>query len=382
MMGKISGLRLLMVAARYFPYMGGIETHIHEVGKRLVRDGVEVTVLTTMPPSNTLSASLPKHDIVEGMHIIRVKAWPPQRDYYIAPEMYSTIKHGKWDIVHCQGCHTFVPPLAMLAAEEAKLPYIVTLHTGGHSSGFRNSIRSIQWQLQRPLLANASKLIGVSHFEANYFRDRLHIPAKRFSVIPNGAVALSGVAQYSIEAPTQSLIVSVGRLERYKGHQHLITALPQIREQRPDARLLILGKGPYEATLRELAQRIGVAEYVNIRAVPAHDRQAMADILSQASLVTLFSEYEAHPIAVMEALALHRPVLVANTSGMRELAEQGLAHAIPLESTPREIAQAVVQQIDKPLAIPAHFSLPTWDDCAQQLQAVYTMSARRELCVS
>ena len=39
-------LRLLMVTPRYFPYVGGVETHVYEVARRLADVGVEVTVLT------------------------------------------------------------------------------------------------------------------------------------------------------------------------------------------------------------------------------------------------------------------------------------------------------------------------------------------------
>jgi glycosyltransferase involved in cell wall biosynthesis len=224
-------------------------------------------------------------------------------------------------------------------------------------------------------------LIGVSRFEADYFRELLHLPVKQFAVIPNGA-KLSDLTQLPSRSQTQTLIVSVGRLERYKGHQHLITALPKIRERCPDAQLLILGVGPYEAALQKLAQKAGVAHCVKIGSVPAGDRQGMAAILSQASLVALLSEYEAHPIAVMEALALQRPVLVANTSGLREIAEQGLARAIPLNSSPEEVALAALQQIEEPVVPSAHLVLPTWDDCASQLELVYNASIRREQCAS
>ena len=229
-------------------------------------------------------------------------------------------------------------------------------------------------------------LIGVSHFEADYFHDLLYLPAKRFAIIPNGAnfadfVDLPGSTYLSSRTSAQSLIVSVGRLERYKGHQRLISALPKIQEQRPGTRLLILGAGPYETTLRELAQKVGVEGFVEIRAVPSSDRQAMADLLSQATLVALMSEYEAHPIAIMEALALRRPVLVANTSGMRELAERGFVRAVSLSSTPEEIAAAALCQMEEPL-VPAQLNLPTWEDCTRQLLAIYRVSIGREQCVS
>lgn len=379
MVGETGKLNILMVTTRYFPYIGGIETHVYEVGRRLAARGISITILTTIPYGS--DASLPEEEVLEGVRIIRVRTWPSQRDYGISPHIFSSIKQGKWDLVHCQGCHTFVPPLAMLAAKEAKIPYIVTFHTGGHSSGLRNRMRSVQWRALRPLLTRATKLIGVSHFEADYFRDLLRLPAEQFAVIYNGVTA-PGVSQLPASIPPQTLIISVGRLERYKGHHHLIAALPLLREWRPDARLLILGNGPYEAALRALAREVGVAEHVDIRFVPANDRQGMAELLSQASLVALLSEYEAHPIAVMEALALRRPVLVASTSGLREIAEQGLARMISLKSTPAEIALAARQQIEEPVVLPAHLTLPTWDDCASRLQSIYNESLRREQCAS
>ncbi len=373
-----SALMVLMVTPRYFPYMGGLETHVHEAGRRLVESGVDLTLLTTAP--HTYPTPLPKEEVSEGMRIIRVRAWPPGRDYYIAPEIYSITRRGKWDLVHCQGCHTFVPPLAMLAARKAKIPYVVTFHTGGNSSRFRNGIRGIQWKLLRPLFANASKLIGVSRFEADYFRDLLGLPANLFSVIlpPSTLPSLTHLPSGISAKP---LIVTAGRLERYKGHQRLITALPKIREQLPDAQLLILGAGPYEATLRELVRKVGVSEHVEIRAVPGSDRQAMAEILSQAALVALMSEYEAHPAVVEEALALRRPVLVANTSGMRELAEQKLVRSVSLNSTPEEIAAAALRQIEEPL-IPAQDALPTWEDCTRKLLIIYNAVCGREQCAS
>lgn len=377
-MKDMQDLKIIMVTPRYYPYMGGIETHVYEVGRRLAQKGNRITILTTMP--DVALSALPREEESEGMHIIRVRAWPKGRDYYLAPEIRAIIKQTKWDLVHCQGCHTFVPPLAMVAARETGLPYALTFHTGGHSSGVRNRIRGVQWRLLRPFLAKASALIGVSHFEADYFRNLLRLPAEKFTVISNGSTLPSLPASHT-PASQGTLIVSVGRLERYKGHQHLIAALPRIRAWRPDARLLIVGTGPYEASLRQLAQTNGVTEQVEIRAIPASDRLGMAEVLSQATLMALLSDYEAHPIAVMEALSLQRPVLVTETSGLKELADQRLVRAIPLHSTPEEVALAVQKQIEEPVLPPKSFVLPTWDTCANQLLDVYRAVARRESCV-
>ncbi len=372
-------LRVLLVAARYFPYMGGLETHVYEVGRRLARAGVEVTVLTT-----DVSGRLAAFEESEGMRIRRVRAWPANKDYYFAPGIYRVITRGRWDLVHCQGYHNLVPPLAMLAAWRANIPFVLTFHSGGDVSRLRRALRGMQWAMLLPLLSRARKLIAVSEFEAGFFRERLRLPAERFVVIPNGAHlphVFEPADEATGEADDDPLIVSIGRLERYKGHQRVIAALPKLLEQVPDARVRIAGAGPYESTLQKMASRLGVARHVEIQAVPPGDRRGMAALIARADLVTLLSEYESQGLAVMEALTLGRPVLVAGTSALQELADHGLARAVPLESTPEEVATALASQLRQPL-VPQNVALPTWDACAASLLALYQTIARRIPCAS
>ncbi len=372
-------LRVLLVAASYFPYTGGLETHVYEVGRRLARDGVEVTILTT-----DLSKRLPTSEESQGMRILRVRAWPSNKDYYFAPGIYRIIAHGKWDLIHCQGYHNFVPPIAMLAARRANTPYVLSFHSGGDVTHLRKMLRWLQWALLRPLLSRAQKLIAVSQFEADFFRERLRLPEEKFVVIPNGAqlTSLQEQGDGKIGGPDDApLIVSVGRLERYKGHHRAIMALPKILEQEPNARLRIVGTGPYEMNLQEMARNLGVERRVEIGAIAPGERGVMASLLTRANLITSLSEYESQGIAVMEALALQRPVLVASSTALKELADRGLARAIPLESTPEEVADAVVSQLRHPL-VPPEFSLPTWEACAASLLALYQSIAGRSACAS
>ena len=331
-------LRILQVTARFLPYLGGIETHVWEVSHRLVASGANVTVLTT-----DRSGKLAPDELVDGIRIIRTPAYPARQDYYYAPEIYRAIRNGHWDIVHVQGSHTLVAPLAMLAARRSGAPYVVTFHTGGHTSRLRDATRGLQWRMLGPLFAHARCLIGVSQFEARLFQQLLHLPASRFVVIPNGG-NLPQVDAQERAAPSPDatpLIVSVGRLERYKGHHRLIAALPALRRRYPHARARIIGGGPYEAELRRLVARLGLDDCVEIGPIAPDDRSGMAHALAQADLVTLLSDYEAHPIAAMEAIALQRPLLVTATSGLQELADRGLATAIPLRSSPEMVANAI-----------------------------------------
>jgi glycosyltransferase involved in cell wall biosynthesis len=354
-----------MVTPRYLPHIGGVERYVHEISTRLAREGVDVTVLTTDP-----SRESPPREAVDGVEVVRVPAWPRHSDYHFAPDVYRVVSAGSWDLVHVQSYHTFVAPLAMLAGRRRRSPYVVTFHAGGHSSCLRRSIRGFQWTLLRPLLAGAARLVAITPSEIDRYSSRLDVPRERFVLIPL-ATDLSGLERNGpVVPPSGSVIASVGRLERYKGHHRLIQALPGILERRPDARVWIAGSGPYETKLRRLARKLGVSERVEIRAVAAGDRRKMAHELSKASLVVLLSEFETQPAAALEAIAVGRPVLVLGTNGLSDLADRGLARAIPRDSTSHEIAAAVVDQFERPL-VPARIDLPTWDDCARRHVDLY-----------
>src|SRR5262249_45930382 len=100
-----------MVAARYLPFAGGIETHIHETAPRMVAAGHQVTVVTADP-----TRELPAEENADGLRIVRVPAWPRNRDYYVCPSLYRRLSRGPWDIVHFQGYNTFAAPIGLLAA--------------------------------------------------------------------------------------------------------------------------------------------------------------------------------------------------------------------------------------------------------------------------
>jgi hypothetical protein len=77
-----------------------------------------------------------------------------------------------------------------------------------------------------------------------------------------------------------------------------------------------------------------------------------------------------HSLAVLETVASGSVPPVADTLGLHEPAEDGLATAIPLGSSREELAQAVLQQLDSPEPPPA-VRLPAWDDCASGRLELY-----------
>jgi glycosyltransferase involved in cell wall biosynthesis len=356
--------RILMVCARYHPFTGGVETHVHETARRLASRGCRVGVLTT-----DTTEGLPQQEQIEGVSIVRVPAWPRWSDVRFAPGIYSEVVRGDWDLVHVQGYHTFVAPIAMAAAKRAGLPFVVTFHSGGHSSRLRNAIRRAQRLALRPLFRSASQLIGVSRYEADLFSRGFGVEREKFQVVPNGG-DLPTPSPGATQLSNARLIVSIGRLERYKGHQRAIEAMPHVLRRLPDARLRIAGQGPYEPELRRLVARLRLDDRVDISAIPPGDRQAMADLLASAALVVLFSDYEAHPVAVMEALALRRKTIVSDTSGFAEMVEQGHVKGVSLDAKAEERARLMIETIESPW-IPSPIELPTWEHCVDRLLAIY-----------
>lgn len=380
-------LRVLQVAAGYPPYIGGVETHVSEVAPRLAARGLSVTVLTT-----DRSGGLPATEQVGGVSIRRVAAWPRRSDYFFAPGIYRTIRDGGWDLVHCQGYHTFVAPLAMLAASRARLPYVLTFHSGGHSSRVRNALRGVQLTVLRPLLMRAARLIAVSDWELQFFARRLRLSRRRFALIPNGArlpeidaAADGSGGAYDDGSDAQSvpsaLIVSVGRLERYKGHDRIVEAMPHVLRECASARLRIAGDGPERSRLRRLAAELGVSDRVEIGPIPPGDRRGMAALLAEAAVVVSLSDYESQGIAVMEALAMRRPTVVTQTSALGSLADAGLATAVAPGAVPREVAAAVIAQLRAPVT-PGELLLPSWDACADRLEVLYREVLKGSACAS
>lgn len=357
--------RVLMVTPRSPLAQGGVERHVMEVSRRMAAAGVHVEVICTDPE---LDAA--KTETRDGVRIRTLRAWPRGRDWHFAPGIWREMGREKWDLVHVQSYHTLVAPLAMLRALTLRVPYVVTFHGGGHSQELRNRARGVQMKLLRPLLRRATRLVSIARFEIDQYGTALGVPPERFAFIPNGTDLSFSDADLATAEPEVPTLASVGRLERYKGHHRVLAAFPEVLEREPSARLLIVGKGPYEDELRRQAEELGVAERVEITSVPSDDPKGMATLLGRVSLVVLMSEFESHPLVALEAAAARRRLLVAEAGGLAEIAEDGFGRGIPLDSSPEEIATAAIEELARPLPQRSP-SLSSWDECATALLDLY-----------
>ncbi|HEX6434065.1 MAG TPA: glycosyltransferase family 4 protein, partial [Gemmatimonadales bacterium] len=110
--------------------------------------------------------------------------------------------------------------------------------------------------------------------------------------------------------------------------------------------LEIVGRGPDERTLQELASRLGVAH--EIRFSGSLDRAAVAQRYRDAHLFTLPSSAEAFGNVFAEALASGLPVVGSNVGGIPELIEHGVNGLLVTPGNPGALAQAIQYLADDP----------------------------------
>ena len=356
-------LRVAMVSALALPEMGGIETHVHEVSTRLAGAGVGVTVLTT-----DRSGELPVEEEFPGYHVRRWRSYPRSRDYCLAPGLARHLMSEPYDVVHVQGIRTLLAPTALAAARRAGVPSVLTLHTGGNRSALRQSLRPLQFRLCVPLLRRTAALVAVCEYERHNFGVLLGVDDRTIRLIRNGCEPLP-IDPSAEKTDGSPLLVSVGRLERFKGHHRILGAMPDILAQAPNARLVLVGNGPYEKPLRAMANRLGVADRVSICCFGPDRRGALGRLIADADVFCLLSESEAHPIAVMEAVGAGTRALVADTTGLSELGRAGLVTTIALKASADHIAATALDLAAAPRAAPP--PTPSWDDCAEELHRLY-----------
>lgn len=127
------------------------------------------------------------------------------------------------------------------------------------------------------------------------------------------------------EMPSQlatSEFVCIGRLCEQKGHLLLIEAAKYLAEEGLDFSLTLVGDGPMRADVEQMIARHGLQD--RIRITGWMSSAAVHQQIRQARAMVLPSFAEGLPVAVMEALALGRPVITTYVGGIPELVEPGV----------------------------------------------------------
>jgi glycosyltransferase involved in cell wall biosynthesis len=231
-------------------------------------------------------------------------------------------KHGV-DIVHT---HLFDPTLIGVTA--AKLLGRAAVLTRHHSDAlYRIEGPLKRWaylRLEQYCNSMADHIIAPSTEVRRILLQRENVRASKVSLIPYGqdfrrfqSVTDADVARVKHELSmgrTRDL-VCVSRLHREKGHIYLFEALAALKKEQLNVTCYLLGEGPERKSLEESAEKLGIGQ--SIRFLGWRD-DALA-ILAAADVVVHPSLQEALPSALIEALALSKPIVASDVSGVRDI---------------------------------------------------------------
>src|SRR5690606_21086785 len=112
------------------------------------------------------------------------------------------------------------------------------------------------------------------------------------------------------------------------------------------ARLMIVGEGVEDASLKQLAAALGVTARINFAGpVPPHE---VYGIMSQATLMLLPSRFEGLPLVALQAARMQRPMITSAVDGLPELVVHGESGLVLEENTASHLAAAIVTMLRNP----------------------------------
>jgi glycosyltransferase involved in cell wall biosynthesis len=252
----------------------------------------------------------------------------------------SALKRFKPDVVHAFGMETGSATIA--------------LHSGFPVSCFIQGM----WEFLAPLIDGLSRadlaagrwcesraLARIRWFVAeNEFARRWALgrnPAARVTVIPH-PLRQDFLAK---AAPTyQPQIIAVGGLNRHKGMDTVIRAFAHMKA--PGTRLCIVGSGPLETALRELAGSLGLASRVEFTGTLETDQ--VIERMNASTALAIGSRMDTSPNVISEAHAIGLPVIGTRVGGIPEMIDEGTNGYV----VDGEDAQAMGERMDRLLSDP------------------------------
>jgi len=343
-------MRIIQVTPRYPPRTGGVETHVKELSERLVNRGHDVTVLTADDGDDVQT-----QESRNGVEVLRHRGFAPSGAFHIAPGILSTLFGTDADIVHAHNYHSFPLLFAAVAARDAR--FIASPHYhGGSASSFRDRLLSVYRPVGGWALHRAAELIAVSDWERDQLADDFRTDAR---VVPNG-VDIGRFRDAEPRVRERPYLLTVGRLEVYKGVQHVIRALPHL----PEYDLLVAGSGPHRESLERLAETVGIADRVTFLGYV--DDNDLPALYAGAEAYVTMSSFEAYGMTVAEALAAETPCVVRKKAALADWLDRSGCIGVDRLS-PKEVASS----IETAVGVTEFASPISWEEMTDRVQRIY-----------
>ena len=144
--------------------------------------------------------------------------------------------------------------------------------------------------------------------------------------------------------PDRYLFGCAARMVPVKRHRDLIDAFAQVATVHPRACLILIGRGPLEADLRDQAARHGLTDQVVFHG----EERDVSSLLPLLDAFVLASRTEGLSNAILEAMACGLPTIATAVGGNIELVEAGLTGFLVPPCAPDQFALAMMQLLERP----------------------------------
>lgn len=319
----------------------GAETQLVRLATGLDRSRYEpgVVILKTQ---NDFEAELTSADVPVA-RLGRRSPW----DVLVVWRLFQHLAAARPRIVH-----SFLPfanLLTAITARWARVPVVIL----SQRASYEQTLTPFWRRVARWAHARASHVI-VNSDAARREEIAAGCEPGHITCVPNG-IDLPALPVASNRArlglPDGPLVVCVAQFAPEKGHADLIAAWPRVREAVPTATLVLVGDGALRREIEGLATRLGAGDSVLFLGF----RHPAQPYLAAADVVVLPSRTEGMPNALLEAMALGRPIVATRVGGVPELIEDGVSGWLVSGRNPAGLAGGLAALLTDKAAV-AHLS--------------------------
>lgn len=360
-------MKIAVIGTRGIPRIqGGVETHCAQLYPRLFLFGYNITLVRR-------SCYIDDDNEIEEYKGVKLKdIYSPHKKsieaivHSISGLYYA--KKTKADIIHI---HSIGPALVTPLAKLMGLKVVVTHHGADYER--KKWGWFAKWVLktgEKFALKYADKVITVSQPDCDNLRQRYN-KKTNISYIPNGIIkpVLTDKTDYlhALGLEQNKYIFALGRFVEEKGFHNLIKAFGTSKIKN-DLKLVIAGNADHESdyskSLKELAKqnKVIMTGFVS--------GEKLAQLFGNAQLFILPSFHEGLPIALLEAMSYHLPVLVSDIVPNRLLVADEDHRFDP--SDVAELRSKIEIMGESPLIKPNYnLTAYNWDTIALQTKQIY-----------
>ncbi|MCX6056663.1 MAG: glycosyltransferase family 4 protein [Chloroflexi bacterium] len=254
--------------------------------------------------------------------------------------LWQLIRREKIDVIE-----TFTHDSNMLGlpiAWLARVPVRIATHHGVIEGFPLWRERLHAWMVNHNI---AQMLVAVS--------ERMHqiallegVKAERISVIQNGIQPMPFEGEHRLEVRKDAgigaddpFLLSVGRLVHVKAHEVLVSAMPAVLKEFPNAKVGICGDGVLRGDLEAQIKSLGLEGAVKLFG----EQNNVAKFLSSADVFILPSRSEGLPIALLEAMSAGLPVIATKLEGVGEVVLEGVHGLFAPVDNPEALAEVILK---------------------------------------